>query len=876
MIGALQTQPHVRRTSLLVAGFICLLIAGGVWFVSIQRERAAGRELAAQYPNNDAAKTIFTLSTEARAAFLRALFENVSARTDLHEYEHQLAVALTQVRTSEARAIYRKAILPAIESSADAAVLRLCFSLLNRWDTMQALSDRELARLGSVFEERLLQDPSAERLEALANGFSLSAAETRFQVSRNFLDQLLQRIRAERDNEARTPLFSALIAVESRLTPQQADALALQAMSLINGPLDSASFAAWGAVLRALKLRLEPAKATQLMDTVVTRLTTEQRPDALRILASIAAAPGTESASQSLSKWAALLADGIAQQIGPNRQSAMLTAFVPLAPELARKEVASLSEQLLERLEIEFIPDSSAIVAEALASFGAAIPADAANRASAHLIGQMKAAHDAKESSQFAGALAVLKNRVPTSRYQEAARMVQARLVPGISGQDATMLITVLEALAAQAPGDSLPDTVEQLARRMNGEANPGVHLWLAKGILDLSPKLNAEATGPIAASLARQLPGEASAVGLRALCFALGALPKTVTVTQRHNAAVLVGQRLDQTNDAGALKDLTAALLALGTGIGDVRADIVAQAAPKLAGKIVTEPDVGALENLTATLAALRPGNDDDNAADDDRPPAKQGNGGEHDVSWQEAARQKAAWQKASHEAVRALLHRIFAAPDAASMGILAPALRSLTPLLEAGEAAELAAQLISRIEGEASAEGRRILGEMLTAWPDGSLTKADLTRLPRLFEGKSAPCAVVLRVAGAELQSAIVAQLLNPFCAEAAWIMQVTELGNMTRRKLVLGKLGGAGKRSNADDADDFHQLLASDDEDDLVEDGSGAEVDVDFNQLSGALDATRSPAAKWWEEQWPLASLAVLGVALCSMGLWGRSAA
>src|SRR5580704_13056069 len=139
----------VKLFNLTTAGVACLLAGLAIWgtFTIQQRrhgEQTGNRLLSVFSPQEDrpeqqgategqALAQLFQADRYTRAAFLRAALRGSLDAQRLKGREEGFAVSLSRIESSEARALFQQAILPAINGSRDPGVLRESFAFMERW-----------------------------------------------------------------------------------------------------------------------------------------------------------------------------------------------------------------------------------------------------------------------------------------------------------------------------------------------------------------------------------------------------------------------------------------------------------------------------------------------------------------------------------------------------------------------------------------------------------------------------------------------------------------------------------------------------------------------------------------------------------------------
>jgi hypothetical protein len=96
--------------------------------------------------------------------------------------EQGFSISLSQVRSAETNALFRRSILPAIYGSPDPSVLRECFILMHKWSISATMKQPEKEDLASRLVGEMLQTADAERLDALV--FGLDPLKDRINLQR--------------------------------------------------------------------------------------------------------------------------------------------------------------------------------------------------------------------------------------------------------------------------------------------------------------------------------------------------------------------------------------------------------------------------------------------------------------------------------------------------------------------------------------------------------------------------------------------------------------------------------------------------------------------------------------------------------------------
>ena len=190
------SKSSTRQGRLLIGGAVCLLASLALWAGLSLSERSAAQELAAKSlaafspegaplgTNDDEKQAAAEAQTQvelnradayARRAFLQIALQDPTDARRLKSREQGFSVSLSQVKSTEVRALYQEVILPAIHDSNDPVALREAFQLMDRWSIAGTLGASESDSLAGQLVEKMLKTEDAEAIEPLANGVELIA-----------------------------------------------------------------------------------------------------------------------------------------------------------------------------------------------------------------------------------------------------------------------------------------------------------------------------------------------------------------------------------------------------------------------------------------------------------------------------------------------------------------------------------------------------------------------------------------------------------------------------------------------------------------------------------------------------------------------------
>ncbi len=160
---------------------ICLCLAGlalgAVAFTQEKKQTELGEGIferigARENPSTEEATAVaelFSTSLDARTAFLLRAMGTDAERLRVNEQD--LSVSLSRVETSDAGALYRRAIRPTLTSSSDAKALLEGAAFMRRWNIPWVMSQGDRNALASKLVERMYAENGRDSLNALATAW---------------------------------------------------------------------------------------------------------------------------------------------------------------------------------------------------------------------------------------------------------------------------------------------------------------------------------------------------------------------------------------------------------------------------------------------------------------------------------------------------------------------------------------------------------------------------------------------------------------------------------------------------------------------------------------------------------------------------------
>lgn len=802
-------------------GIACLLLGLGLWTVSNISDRNATREialnsLAALTPESDAAGTrdqekqaldvarvqlqLLQASRDARRILLQTALQDPKDAARLKGREQGLSVALSQVRSQDARLLFQEAILPTIRNSNDAADLKEAIDFFDRWSIAGTLSAADSDGLCRELVEKMLKTEDTDVIDPLATGVTSVAENVSPAVSDDLAWKLAQRSTEETKSSVSDARMPALLALEralgtdsagklasklnDRMLAEQdpfvrrtlameardpdakvsqtiADSIADKVVERMIPDLDPTSIGAWGTVIESLKDVISPAKAGELAQRLSTRILFEL---------------GLGSSEELFTSWR-----GLAEKATPE-QSEKLVEFLTGALRLPL-----LDSQGLRR--------STATMVALNAPPAAFVPAGEI------LLGRMRAETDPQKLSVLGSSVAVLRVKVPTAVVDSAADLIVRRMLAESDPEALGPLAGAVDDLDEGISKPKIRELASVLASRIGGERNSTALLNLAVGFVALAQQMDGSPANDIAAPLLARMDSENSARVLRALAFSVGTIEDRVSPAKIRSAGAKLASAMATETDADRLRSLAAGLCALQILAGQ---ENLARAITILEARIGIEDNPADLFNLTSSLHAI----------------AYYATG----VNFQLPASN--------------LVSRMVEEKNAGQFLGLSRSLRKIAPDLSADLSAKLASDLAAALRNQHDPDLMRAYGEVLGSLSQGSLSEAQLRGLQNLFAIPEAPCQVATRVKTGPRQLA--PEILNPLCSEDSWVQVVSAFDDAVK-----GSIVRAGTQPTDSTDADFTQLVVADDDDEATPAAApiaDTRTEVDFNKLSDAMDAFR----------------------------------
>ncbi len=789
-------------------------------------QRSAGHELAARSlaafsPEGDAdekqaaaeAQTqaqLFQADGYARRAFLQAALQDPTDAKRLQRREQAFSISLSQVKNSEARALSQEVILPAIHNSTDPVALREAFQLMDRWSVAGTLSASESDSLAGQLVEKMLSTEDTDAIDALGNGV-VSLAN---QVSPNATDDLAWKL-AIRSVEETKPTVSdarlpALLALERALGTDSAGKLAVRLIDRMFTEKDGAARRTLAMEAKDPDAKVSQAVADEIADKVVDRMSTEGNATSMEAWGAALDSLKDVIDPAKAGELAARLAPRILIELGLSGSEGLFSGWRGLAEKATPQQSEKLVGLFTGALKFPFL-DSHALKrdAGAIAALNAA-PA-AFLPAGEILTVRMRTEPDPEALGDLGSAVALLRPKLPQSDVEEAGTILVKRMVSERKAEALAPMASAVDDLDEGFSKAKSGELAAALAVRMASEQNQGALLDLAVGFIAVAQQMDSARAGSIAPPLLARMQIENGAQALRTLAFSLGTIedgvdPSAIRTTGTRLVAVMAAE-----TDAEALRALVAGLCALKSGAGQENFE---KAAAILGARIGLESDPTVLHTLAANLHALANG------------------GGTIGKRFFEAP-------------ASALVNRMIDTRNQAEVRALAYSLAKIATDLSPAASAQLASKLVARAETVQAPDLLRAYGEVLGSLPDGSLNRAQLTKLAQLFAISSAPCGVAARVTAGGDPAHLVPAILNPLCSEESWTQVVTAFDDVTKQGIVHGE---GPKTDDASDAD-FKNLIVPDDDDEASPASTAAAdhgLQIDFNKLSQALEAYRPKEA------------------------------
>jgi hypothetical protein len=800
-----------------IAGAACILASLAVWAAFSFDQRSAARELAAKSlavfgttgdPEEKQALAegqtqvqLLHADRYTREAFLRiALQDSIDARR-LNRREQGFSISLSHGKSAETRALYQDVILPAIYNSSDPAEMLEAFELMDRWSIATTLDRSENDSLARRLVDKMVHTEDADAIRPLANGVAMIVAN----LSPGATDELAWdlAIRSVEDakstaSDARLP---AMLALEHALGTDSAGKLASRL-------IDRMFTEEGGMARRTLALeakdpdgKVSPQVADEIADKVVNKMISEPNPIFIAAWGSVLDSLKDVIDPAKAGELANRLAPRVAGDLGYADAESLSSGWRGFAEKAAPPEAEKLVGLFTETLRLPFL-DSRAL--RQGASF---IPGLKAAPSSYAPLGEFLLARMRMESKPLV--LADLRTKLAPPLIEEAATVLVKRMVSERDDDAIAPMASALDDLDEGLTKAKDAGLAATLAERMGSERSSGALLNLAVGFIAVAQQTESGRAKTIAAPLLARIRTENSVPLLRTLAFSLGTIEDGVDPSAIRAAGARLAAMMSAETDADALRALVAGLCALKNAAGTENFE---KAAAVLGGRIGLETDPADLHNLTASLHALA-GYISEN--DFDAP-------------------------------AQTLVSRMVNAKKPEEVGALARSLEKIVTDLSPEASAQLASKLATRADAESSPGFLRAYGEVLGSFKQGSLDRAQVDKLDKMFSIPEAPCQVVTRVKVEERDPAFLTPaILNPLCSQDSWVRVVAAFDDITNQGIVHGELP---KMDDTGDGD-FKNLIAPDDDDEPSASSAATPdnaLEIDFNKLSQALEPYRKKEA------------------------------
>lgn len=767
------------------------------------QEKAAG----------DASQALLKLmasSRRTRTILLQTALQDPADAQRLKGREQGLSVALSQVRSADARALFQQAILPALHNSSDPLTLKEAVEFMDRWSIPATLSPSENDSLAGALVKQMLNTRDIDAIQALANGVTLIAANVSQADSDDLAWKLAERSTQEQQSTISDARLPALLALERALGTDSAGKLASKLIDRMLAEQDPYARRNLAMEARDPDAKLNAAVAGGIADKVAERIIAEVNPTSMGAWGAVLGSLKDEIDPAKAGDLAGRLAPRILLDLDLAGSDELFSGWRALA----EKATPEQSEKLLMLMTGAFrIPSLSSHAVRRLAATLAALPASPSAFAPAGdaLLGRMRSESDPTQLGELGSAVAALRAKLPPANVDDAADILVRRMVSTRDGSELGPLAGALDDLDESIGKPKIGEFATLLAARMGVERSSMGLLNLAVGFIALVQQLPAEEldtahpaglANSLAGPLLTRMQSENNPPALRTLAFSLGAIEDGADPGRIRAAGSKLASAMATETDADDLRALTAGLCALKAAAGQENLD---KAASVLSARIGIESDPVVLFGLASSLHAL--------------------------AGYVDPGRFQAP---ASN-----LVSRMIETGNPGRVRGLSRSLNKIAPNLSAEVSAKLASDLVARIESQQQPELRSAYGEALGLLPEGSLSAAQLGEIQSLFAVPDAPCQVVTRVTEGG-PGRFVPEILNPLCSEDSWTQVVSAFDDATKESIVHP---GAQVEDSGDA--DFKQLVVADDDDEASAASAAAAADrtvIDFNRLSSVLDRFR----------------------------------
>lgn len=552
---------------LILAGII---VVGSFWWHNAHRAKAeAQRILAAlgdgEEPSPQVATALVELGRsdhDVRLAFLQSVLASEARSRTLHIHELGVSVAVSQVDYSEAVALYRDAIRPALMSSHQPKVLQECFTLISRWSLFSQISPPDAARLASQLADALAVEREPATLE----------------------------------------LYSAAIEdLAPRLSLESAGSLAAKLFNLATAQSDLGAARAAIQGLIAVAPRISVNHRRELADALVARLAAERRRPVILVLSPALPSLGATLDPAASSKLAGVLAARIMSEWDPEAIDALIPALRSAAANAGPVEAQQIGTALLQHVKLEPDPAVLLLITQAFAVFGDKLPVRMYEEAGKALLERLRAEGNAGTLSVLAFSLGVLKDKAGGDQFEAASSEIVSRIVKEHDLQTLASLTAAVDPVADDLEPPAAGRLSSLLVTRVMQEYDAGSLLYLAVALSSIADEAGGKAAAALVEQLSNRMRREQRSNVVRSLAFGIAAFKKTDGTFEA--PAELLVSRMTEENGPEELRALTSGLYALRD---KVSARVLAQAASILAARIESQLTPASIRMLAESLHSL------------------------------------------------------------------------------------------------------------------------------------------------------------------------------------------------------------------------------------------------------------------------------
>jgi hypothetical protein len=813
-----------------------LAIAVGSRFTQRRKETEVSAQIldrisSREHPTTEEAGAVgelFEASLNTRVEFLSsALSAAYVERVRMNE--QGLSVALSRVKSADAGALIRRAILPALTISSDAKVLLEGDVFMRRWGISGVMSQGERDSLASKLVERIYEENERDLLNALSTVLSGIAEGVRPKTADALSRRLIQRIAHDHDARSREALVAGLIA----LAPSEEIVSRLIDMFLEEPDPYGLQILARDA--REFEKKLGAAKAAEIAQKLTARLAGEPNSLSVQSLEGLLEPLQETIGPRETAEVASALVDRAKWEWSGTTVQALMSGLSVFGKKLDQATARELAQRLAARLDLEPSAETVAIFATGLGGMDRADDSTI-EMAAAHVVARIAKEPDAANIESLAEALAALKERAGERNIGRAATTIVKRMIrePDLNAQ--VTLSSAVEKLDGEMPRDEAEALGTEIVARVVVEPDHSAILPLTMAIDALDESIDAPKAEELVSKLLVRMRVDHDPEVLRALAVGMRFLKDKASTDKFEEAASILVAAMKR---AQSPEDLRTLAFGLHSFIAKAGAAPFEEAASQLIARMAAEPDPAVQQVLVEGLEAI-----------------------------QSRVRAEQVDQAAS-----ILVDRITEQTSAEKIDSLALDLEGIQDRVAPIARSRLASRLMARMAGERDPNLLRALGKALASLPVDSLTPAQIGQIGRVFRIANAPCDIALHVQIAERLGSIAIELLNPFCSESSWTNLAASLGEITRQPIVRGNRAQPTPDLDFDGMgalkDDDDEGTAKPGETDAVE-----RISVDFNLLSRVLAGIRPKDAFWsWQIGIDLLSgfLVFLGLICLVLSCW-----